>query len=132
MQDALRLELRNPAFDARFVAGRAVVGPKKDNYEALKEICERHCVRRLDLHNSSLTGEDVPDRKSELNILVEFLPISDTEAFEIYPALEQALVGLFGRPICLVRTDALKPGLLYSQVTRRRTLLYPAEGQDES
>ncbi len=84
------------------------------------------------MHNSSVTGEDAPDRQSELNLLVELLPITENESFKVLPALEEALAGLFGRPVSLLRTDDLKPDYLREIVTRRRTLLYPARGQDES
>ncbi len=109
-----------------------MVSPKKDNYKALKEICEQHHVERLDLHNSSVTGEDAPDRQSELNLLVELLPISENESLKVLPALEQALAELFGRPISLLRTDDLKPDYLREIVTRRRTLLYPAQDRAKS
>ncbi len=78
-----------------------MVSPKKDNYKALKEICEQHHVERLDLHNSSVTGEDAPDRQSELNLLVELLPISENESF-MYCPLWSKLSRNFsaGRSIC--------------------------------
>lgn len=111
----------------------AVVRPRNDdNYEALKEICERHNVRRLDLHGSSFTGEDLPDGQSELNFLVEFLPIDEAEYPKTYFALEQALKNLFGREeIILLRVDDIKHEYLHEVLTRRRTLLYPAEGQGQ-
>ncbi len=109
-----------------------MVGLHRDNYEALKEICERHQVRRLDLHSSSLTGEDVPEGQDELNLLVEYFPLSEKEHLKIHPALEEALQGFFGREIGLLRIDDIKLEFLHKQLTRRRTLLYAAPGHDES
>ncbi len=117
---------------ATFVARIAVVGPRQDNYEALKEICEQYRVRRLDLHNLTSTGEDIPDAQSELNFLVEFLPLDESKFPRMYFALEQALKDLFGREeISLLRTDDTKHEWLHKILTRRRTLLYSVEGQDE-
>ncbi len=111
-----------------------MVRSNEDICEALKEICEQHHVRRLDLHSSSssLTGEDMPDRQGELNLLVEYFPLSELEHAKIHLALEDALEKLFGREIGLLRTDDIKLEFFHKQLTRRRTLLYAAQGQEES
>lgn len=115
-------------FDARF----AVVGPGQDNYEALKEVCERHHVRRLDIHGSSWSETDSPTSPSELNLLVEFEPLTERERDRMYLALEKALVELFGREVCLVTTDDIKYEYLRKVITRRRTLLYEADDREGS
>jgi predicted nucleotidyltransferase len=117
---------------AIFVARIAVVGPRQDNYEALKEICERHHVRRLDLHGSSWAETDSPAEPSELNFLVEFEPLTETENARMYMALEAALEKLFGREVGMVTTGDIKNKWLRGVLTRRRTPLYAAEDQDES
>ena len=109
-----------------------MVGPRQDNCEALKEICERHHVKRLDLHSSTLTGEDMPEGQGDLNLLVEFMPLGQKEYAKTYFALEEALEKFFGRKIGLVRTDDIKLEILYRQLTRRRTMLYCAEDQEQS
>ncbi len=109
-----------------------MVGPKKDNYEALKEVCERHHVRRLDLHGSSWAEGDLPTDPSELNFLVEYLPRDESELLHVHLALEEALQALFkGKMVGLLRTDDIKPDFLRKIMTRRRTLLYCAEGYEE-
>jgi len=110
-----------------------VVGPRKDNYEALREICEQHNVRRLDLHSSSsTTGEDIPGGQDELNLLVEFLPGEEIELIEEENELEQDLKDFFGRnDVGLLRVDNIKPDSLRNILTRNRTLLYSSEGLDE-
>jgi predicted nucleotidyltransferase len=109
-----------------------VVSAKKDNYEALKEICEQHCVRRLDLHSSTTTGEEPGDEQGELNILVEYLPREENEILKAHLVLEHALGEFFGREIGLLRIDDIKLEWLRKVLTRRRTMLYCAEDQDES
>jgi len=117
----------------KFAAGFGVVGPKEDNYEALEEVCERHHVRRLDLHGSSWAEGDLPTDPSELNFLVEYLPRDEKELLKVHLALEVALQVLFkGREVSLLRTDDIKPEHLRKIITRRRTLLYCAEGYEES
>ncbi len=108
-----------------------MVGPAEDNRKALAEICEKFRVRRLDLRRSTSTGEDIPDVQTELDLLVEFLPMSVMEHARIHFPLEE-LEKLFGREIALLRTDDIKLEFLHRQLTRRRTLLHAAEGQEES
>ena len=111
----------------------AVVGPRQDNYEALKEICEQHHVRRLDLHSLTSTSEDIPNGQGELSFLVEFLPLDESKFPKTYLALEQALKDLFGRDeIGLLRTDDIKYEWLRKVLTRRRTLLYCADDREKS
>ncbi len=109
-----------------------MVRSNEDICEALKEICEQYHVRRLDLHGSTSTGEDIPDGQGELNLLVEFLPLSEKEHAKIHFPLKEALEKLFGREVGLLRTDDIKHEFLRKVLTRRRTLLYAAEDQDES
>ncbi len=109
-----------------------MVAPTEDNQKALAEICEKYRVRLLHLHGDASTGEDMPDGKSELDLLVEFFPMSEMEHAKIHFALEDALRTFFGRKVGLLRTDDIKPDFLKKQLTRRRTLLYAAQGQDES
>ena len=109
-----------------------MVGSNKDIYEALKEICERHHVQRLDLHSSTTTGEDIPDGQSELNLLVEFLPRDENEILKTHSVLEEDLKDLFGRKeIGLLRVDDIKHEWLRGVLTRRRTLLYSVDGREE-
>lgn len=115
-----------------FEARVAVVGARQDNYEALKEVCERHHVRRLDLHGSSWSETDSPTDPSELNFLVEFQPLTGIQRDRMYLALEKALVELFGREVGLVTTDDIKHEYIRKVLTRRRTLLYSADDQVES
>jgi len=110
-----------------------VVGPVQDNYQALKEICERHKVRRLDLHgSSSMTGEDTPDGKAELNLLVEWQPMPEMERIDMRFALEEALGKFFGREVGLVTIDRIKIEYVQNVFKRRRTLLYSCDDAEEA
>ena len=110
-----------------------VVGSGQDNYEVLREVCERHHVRRLDLHGSSWAEDDSPVDPSELNLLDEYLPRDENELLYIHIALEEALQDLFsGKQVTLLRADDIKPDYLRRIITRRRTLLYAADDRDQS
>jgi len=109
-----------------------VVRSNQDNYEALRGICERHHVWRLDLHGSTWTGEDLSEEQSDPDFLVEFLPLKQKERAKMYLALEEALEKLFGRKVSLLTIGNMKNEFLRRVLTRRRTLLYSAEDQDES
>jgi predicted nucleotidyltransferase len=108
-----------------------MVGPAEDNRKALAEICDKYRGRRLDLRSLTSTGEDIPDAQTELDLLVEFLPMSVMEYARIHFPLEE-LEKLFAREIPLLRTDDIKLEFFHRQLTRRRTLLYAAQGQEES
>jgi hypothetical protein len=103
-----------------------MVGLIEDNYEALKSLCVRHRVRRLELFGSALTGDNFNPEKSDLDFLVEFLPLKQGEYADTYFGLLEAIENLFNRDIDLVMTGAIKNPYFLELINKNRKVLYAA------
>jgi predicted nucleotidyltransferase len=80
--------------------------PIEANLPALRELCRRHGVRRLDLFGSAATGRFDPAR-SDLDFLVEFeRPLTGGLSSPYFQLLE-ALEELFERKVDLVLQENL-------------------------
>jgi predicted nucleotidyltransferase len=93
--------------------------------EHLRELCQRHRVSRLEVFGSAARGEFDPLR-SDLDLLVEFLPLPGTDRFAQYFGLKEDLESLFGRSVDLVLAGALRNPFFIQGVNESRVLLYAA------
>ena len=91
----------------------------------LIELCRRYQVRRLDLFGSATSDAFDPER-SDLDFLVEFLPLRSSEHFDAYFGLLEGLQELFGRPIDLVEAQAMRNPYFIRRVNESRNLIYAA------
>jgi predicted nucleotidyltransferase len=89
------------------------------------EICRRHNVRRLDLFGSAV-GPHFDPQTSDLDFLVEFGLFSRGEYSEHYFALIEDLKALFGRPVDVVVSRAVRNPYLLESINRTREALYAA------
>ncbi len=103
-----------------------MVGLIEDNYEALKSLCVRYRVRRLELFGSALTGNDFDSERSDLDFLVEFLPLKQGEYADAYFGLLEAIENLFNRDVDLVMTGAIKNPYFLESINKSRKVLYAA------
>lgn len=92
---------------------------------ALSALCQQHHVRRLELFGSA-TGVDFDPLSSDLDFLVEFEPLSDGRYADHYFGLQEDLETMFGRPVELVVTRAVRNPHFLASVNRSRELLYAA------
>ena len=93
--------------------------------DALRHLCRKHGVRRLDLFGSAAAGLfDTDD--SDLDFLVEFDPISPGSYADAYFGLLEALEELFGRPVDLVVDTAIRNPYFRQAVEQTRSPLYAA------
>ena len=97
----------------------------EDKREGLNRLCERFNVRRLELFGSAADGTYSPET-SDLDFLVEFLPLQPGEHFDTYFGLLEALQDLFQRPVDLVMTRAIKNPYFLKAVNQTRMVLYAA------
>jgi predicted nucleotidyltransferase len=97
----------------------------EQNREALERLCVRHRVARLELFGSAAEGEFDPQR-SDLDFLVEFLPLKSGEHANAYFALLESLETLFGRPVDLLMVGAIKNPYFLQSVNQTRTVVYAA------
>ncbi len=91
----------------------------------LAELCRRFRVQQLELFGSAAGGRFDPQR-SDLDFLVEFLPLVEGEHADAYFGLRESLEALFGRPIDLVMTKAIRNRYFLQQIEPTRTLMYAA------
>lgn len=97
----------------------------EEKRDELARLCAGHHVRRLDLFGSALTDRFDP-QSSDLDFLVEFLPLQPDEHADAYFGLLEELSQLPQRDIDLVTTGAIKNRYFLESVNRRRTLFYAA------
>src|SRR5215213_845021 len=91
----------------------------------LADICARRGVRRLEIFGSAVTGKLDP-AMSDLDFLVDFEPASPGELADRYFGLLEDLQTLFGLPVDLVMTAAIKNPYFLQGIAPSRTLLYAA------
>ncbi len=99
-----------------------IIASRKSELEAL---CERFGVHRLEIFGSA-AGERFEASRSDLDFLVDFAPASPGELADRYFGLLEALEALFGRPIDLVMTAAIKNPYFLQGIQPSRKLLYAA------
>ena len=117
----------------RFVGGEidldrchVVIHLIEEHHEELIDLCVRYRVRRLELFGSALTREHFDTDKSDLDFLVEFLPLESGEHAESYFGLREAIEDVFRRPVDLVMIRAIKNPYFLEAINRGREVLYAA------
>src|SRR3954466_10319449 len=87
-------------------------------------LCRRYNVRRLELFGSAATGCFDPGH-SDLDLLVEFAPMSPGAYAAAYFGLKEALEEECGRPIDLMTGAALANPYLIRRIAAEKRQLYP-------
>jgi uncharacterized protein len=96
-----------------------------DQLEAVRELCIRNQVRRLELFGSATNG-GFDAESSDLDFLVEFKPLIPTDRADAYFGLLAALQDLFQRDVDLVEAEAIHNPYFRKSVDRQRSVLYAA------
>jgi predicted nucleotidyltransferase len=97
----------------------------EDKRDDLIRLCAKYRVRRLEIFGSALTSRFDP-RTSDLDFLVEFLPLQPGEYADAYFGLLEALRELFQRDVDLVITGAIRNRYFLESINRSRAVLYAA------
>lgn len=103
-----------------------MVGLIEDNRGPIERLCLQYRVQRLELFGSALTDENFDPGKSDLDFLVEFLPLQPGQHANSYFGLLEALQDLFGRHIDLVEAKAIRNPYFLESVNRNRKEIYAA------
>ena len=93
-----------------------------NNTTRLAELCKQHGVCRLELFGSAARG-DFENHTSDIDFLVEFEPRA-TGQFDAYFSLKEDLEALFGRPVDLVVSSAIRNQYFLEAVNRSREVVY--------
>ena len=97
----------------------------EDKRDALIRLCAKYRVQRLEIFGSAFTSRFDP-RTSDLDFLVEFLPLQPGEYADAYFGLLEALRELFQRNVDLVITGAIRNRYFLESINRSRAVLYAA------
>ena len=98
----------------------------EDNREELRDLCVKYRVRRLELFGSALTTADFDPEQSDLDFLVEFLPLKQGEYADTYFGLLEALEKVLDRHVDLVMPGAIKNRYFLESINRNRKVVYAA------
>jgi predicted nucleotidyltransferase len=91
----------------------------------LVELCRRHHVLRLSVFGSAARDDFDPER-SDLDFLVDFVPLPTGEYADAFFGLLESLQSLFGRPIDLVVDSAIRNPYFRRSVDQTKASLYAA------
>lgn len=97
----------------------------EEHGEEIARLCREYHVLRLEVFGSAATDAFDP-ATSDLDFLVEFLPLPEGRRFDTYFGLLEDLQGLFGRDIDLVIAKAIKNQYFLKSINRNRKTLYAA------
>ena len=96
------------------------------NREAVRVLCRRFHVRRLELFGSAARGDFDP-KQSDVYFLVEFdRSHPDALTLKTYLGLKEALEALLGRPVDLVESGALRNPYLKASIEGAREPVFEA------
>jgi predicted nucleotidyltransferase len=95
----------------------------EDRRPELAQLCAHYRVGRLEVFGSARTGERF-DETSDLDFLIEFLPLRQGERADAYFGLLEAMEDLFQRPVDLVVRQAIRNPFFLEAVNNERELLY--------
>ena len=98
----------------------------ENNHEVIEQLCSKHHVQRLELFGSALTDKQFDREKSDLDFLVEFLPLKPGEHANAYFGLLEDMQDLFKRDVDLVMTRAIKNPYFLESINRNREVVYAA------
>ncbi len=104
---------------------RSIAPQVTDRLDAIRQLCDRFDVSRLELFGSAAQGTFDPDA-SDLDFLVEFDELTPVAKADAYFGLLEALRQLFDREIDLVVDRAITNPYFRRGVDAARTVLYAA------
>ena len=96
------------------------------NLKAIKELCVQYRVGRLELFGSAVDDENFDTGNSDLDFLVEFLPLKQGEYADTYFGLLEAIENLLNRHVDLVMARAIKNPYFLEVINKNRKVLYAA------
>ena len=94
-----------------------------DHIAAVRQLCQRFGVNRLDLFGSAGTEMFDPLR-SDIDFIVEFDDADRRSLFERYFDLQESLQTLFERPVDLVMDGAMRNPWFIASANRARRPIY--------
>lgn len=97
----------------------------EEKREALRELCARYGVARLEIFGSAAVNAAVPD-ESDLDFLVAFNRTGEMNLADQFFGLLEDLKSLFGREVDLVVERSMKNPYFIKAVNDTRKVVYAA------
>ncbi len=94
--------------------------------ESVADLCGKHHVRRLALFGSAATGRFDPETGSDVDLLVDFFPMSPREHANCYFSLLEDLERVLGVPVDLVEPRAVRNPYFKQAIGRTQVVLFEA------
>lgn len=91
----------------------------------IAETCRAHSVRTLEVLGSVAAGEYLPGH-SDIDLLVEFVPMTPRSRVDAYFSLRDDLERILGAPVDLVVKGAVKNAVIAREIERTKLGLYAA------
>ncbi len=98
----------------------------ENKIEEIRKLCIKYHVRCLEIFGSVVSESRFDSENSDLDFLVEFLPLQPGRHADAYFGLLEALERLFGRSVDLVMPRAVKNPYFRESIDRDRVVLYAA------
>lgn len=92
------------------------------NINKIKSLCKKHKVREMYIFGSVLTEKF--NKSSDIDLLVDFLPMNALEYTENYYDLKFSLQDIFDRKIDLLEQKALKNPYFIQNINENKKLIY--------
>ena len=92
----------------------------------IAELCRRFHVHRLDVFGSAARGTDFDPDRSDVDLLVTYDPGTPAPSLAEYFDLRAELAALFGRPVDLVMSGAVRNPFILANIERSRRIVYAA------
>jgi predicted nucleotidyltransferase len=89
------------------------------------DLCRRYKVRRLEVFGSA-TGHRFNPERSDVDFLVQFLPLEGRDYPDAYFGLLRELEDLLGRPVDLISAPVIRNPYLRRSIDASRQLIYAA------
>jgi predicted nucleotidyltransferase len=97
----------------------------KDKLKDMVDLCKIRGVRRLALFGSAATNEFDQD-SSDLDLIVEFNPMSPVQHADNYFGLMEDLQQLFDVPVDLIESEPIRNPFFRKAVAETQEVLYEA------
>ena len=102
-----------------------MIGILESKLKQISEACSRHGVARLHVFGSALNADFRPD-KSDLDLLVEFVPMEPYARVDAYFGMLEELRALLNMKVDLVMVGAVKNPYIAREIERTKKVLYAA------
>jgi len=102
-----------------------MIGIIEGNRGRISELCSRHGVARLHVFGSALHDDFRPE-ESDLDLLVEFVPMEPYARVDAYFGMLEELRTLLNVKVDLVMAGAVKNPYIARDIERTKQVLYAA------